>query len=105
MDKQKKDQQQLIQMTLQTQQKNQRHRTSAAHATLTPASKEEAVELVLPLCLFLPFSFHQSLPGFCSMLQMIVSLFCFVHLKHNFKLSTFETLLSSHFLDCEIFSS
>merc|ERR1719175_154615 len=93
--------QQLLQTTLKNhrqknqQQKNQRHRTSAAHATLTPASKEEAVELVLPLCLFLLFSFHQSLPGFCSMLQMIVSLFCFVHLKHNFELSIIETLLSS----------
>merc|ERR1711929_41789 len=98
--------QQLLQTTLQRdqqkhQQKHQRHQTSAVHAILTPASKEEAVELVLPLCLFLPFSFQQSLPGFCSMLQMIFSLFCFVHLKHNFKLSTFETLLSSHFLEVD----
>merc|ERR1712130_17541 len=49
--RQKLKMQQLIQttlQTLQTLQKNQRHRTSAAHATLPPArSKEEAVELVL----------------------------------------------------------
>merc|ERR1712066_588216 len=50
------------------------HKTSALHAICLPASKEEKAELDLPLCLFLPFSYLQSLPAFCSMFSMILSL-------------------------------
>merc|ERR1712066_983066 len=76
---------QLLQQTLQTLPLTQRlplilllipllHKTSALHAICLPASKEEKAELDLPLCLFLPFSYLQSLPAFCSMFSMILSL-------------------------------
>merc|ERR1712088_479896 len=44
--------------------------TSVTSAISPPASKEKIVELALPLCLFLPFSFLQSLPAFCSMYDL-----------------------------------
>merc|ERR1712066_625919 len=76
---------QMLQQTLQTLPLTQRlplilllipllHKTSALHAICLPASKEEKAELDLPLCLFLPFSYLQSLPAFCSMFSMILSL-------------------------------
>merc|ERR1711936_1282485 len=99
-----------VQRTLPLQQ------TSAAHAISPPATKEMKAELALPLCLFLPFSCLQSLPAFCSMFSIILTLTecrhistvcCFVFLKHNFKLSDIETFLSINLKegDYKIFSS
>merc|ERR1712168_534906 len=50
--------------------------TSVTSAISPPASKEKIVELALPLCLFLPFSFLQSLPAFCSMSCWIFNFPC-----------------------------
>merc|ERR1712018_470844 len=90
--------------------------TSAAHAISPPATKGRKAELELCLCLFLLFSCLQSLPAFCSMFSIILTLTecrhistvcCFVFLKHNFKLSDIETFLSINLKegDYKIFSS
>merc|ERR1711918_21898 len=92
------------------------HQTSAVHAIRLPATKKKTTEPALPLCLFLPFSCLQSLPAFCSMFSIILTLTecrhistvcCFVFLKHNFKLSDIETFLSINLKegDYKIFSS
>merc|ERR1711934_1157645 len=57
------------QQTLPPQQK-----TSATHAISRPARKEVKEVLHLPLPLFLPFSYLQSLPAFCSMFSIIFNL-------------------------------
>merc|ERR1712037_866273 len=59
----------LLPQTLPPQQQ-----TSATHAIRRPARKEEKEVLALPLPLFLPFSYLQSLPAFCSMFSIIFNL-------------------------------
>merc|ERR1719237_1179447 len=50
--------------------------TSVTSAISPPASKEKRAALALPLCLFLPFFFLQSLPAFCSMSCLIFNCPC-----------------------------
>merc|ERR1719430_2114751 len=57
---------------------NPLQQTSVTSAISSPASKEKRAALALPLCLFLPFFFLQSLPAFCSMSCLIFNCPCWL---------------------------